>query len=312
MSDSTCTRCCSRRMAILIGFQSIVFATFTKIFAISEGLLPEDPRLTRMFRYLTLEVGLAVGVLLIVAEPPPGCWAWRTGEATASVRSTRRKPAYRDSRRRVFYAGIPDRPLQFFSQRSGDVAAMKDAGDLFDQYAAAYEQALSNAIAPSGRKPRIFCRGPSGLAQALPGQIGQTPAALLDFGCGDGATTPLLLRELNAEPPWEWMSPLSPSNRAQTPRQRASSLRIHRRIPRSGRNGPGLLQRRVPPHLPAQRAAAWRWFIERCARGDFFRSGRIIRGAWRRAMSCRAARSIATPSLLSPPEASRLLRDVRF
>ena len=62
-------------MAILIGFQSIVFATFTKIFAISEGLLPEDPRLTRMFRYITLEVGLVVGSLLILA----GAGAWVLG-----------------------------------------------------------------------------------------------------------------------------------------------------------------------------------------------------------------------------------------
>jgi glycosyltransferase involved in cell wall biosynthesis len=62
-------------MAILIGFQSVLFATFTKIFAISEGLLPEDPRLTRMFRYITLEVGLVVGFLLILA----GAGAWVLG-----------------------------------------------------------------------------------------------------------------------------------------------------------------------------------------------------------------------------------------
>jgi glycosyltransferase involved in cell wall biosynthesis len=62
-------------MAILIGFQSVVFATFTKVFAISEGLLPEDPRLNRMFRYITLEVGLIAGVLLILA----GAGAWVLG-----------------------------------------------------------------------------------------------------------------------------------------------------------------------------------------------------------------------------------------
>ncbi len=62
-------------MAILIGFQSVVFATFTKVFAISEGLLPEDPRLSRMFRYITLETGLIVGVLLILA----GAGAWVLG-----------------------------------------------------------------------------------------------------------------------------------------------------------------------------------------------------------------------------------------
>jgi glycosyltransferase involved in cell wall biosynthesis len=62
-------------MAILIGFQSVVFATFTKVFAISEGLLPEDPRLKRMFGYVTLEVGLIVGGLLILA----GAGAWVLG-----------------------------------------------------------------------------------------------------------------------------------------------------------------------------------------------------------------------------------------
>jgi hypothetical protein len=54
-------------VAIIIGFQSILFAVFTKIFAISEGLLPEDPRLNRAFPYVTLEVGLIVGLLLIIA-----------------------------------------------------------------------------------------------------------------------------------------------------------------------------------------------------------------------------------------------------
>jgi glycosyltransferase involved in cell wall biosynthesis len=53
--------------AIIIGFQSILFAVFTKIFAISEGLLPEDARLNRGFRYVTLEVGLVIALLLISA-----------------------------------------------------------------------------------------------------------------------------------------------------------------------------------------------------------------------------------------------------
>jgi glycosyltransferase involved in cell wall biosynthesis len=64
-------------MAMLIGFQSIVFAMFTKVFAISEGLLPEDPRLYRLFRYITLEVGLILGVLLVLA----GSGAWGIGLA---------------------------------------------------------------------------------------------------------------------------------------------------------------------------------------------------------------------------------------
>jgi glycosyltransferase involved in cell wall biosynthesis len=51
-------------VAVLLGFQLIAFAAFTKVFAITEGLLPEDPRLKRVFRWVTLETGLLVGALL--------------------------------------------------------------------------------------------------------------------------------------------------------------------------------------------------------------------------------------------------------
>jgi glycosyltransferase involved in cell wall biosynthesis len=53
--------------AVIIGFQSVIFAVFTKVFAISEKLLPEDPRLNQMFRYINLEVGLIVGSALLLA-----------------------------------------------------------------------------------------------------------------------------------------------------------------------------------------------------------------------------------------------------
>ncbi len=52
-------------VSVLMGFQFVAFALFTKIFAISEGLLPEDSRLNRTFRYITLETGLAAGGLLM-------------------------------------------------------------------------------------------------------------------------------------------------------------------------------------------------------------------------------------------------------
>lgn len=54
-------------VAIVLGWQLVAFATFTKVFAISEGLLPEDARLNRVFRHVTLETGLIVGVLLTIA-----------------------------------------------------------------------------------------------------------------------------------------------------------------------------------------------------------------------------------------------------
>lgn len=53
-------------VAILLGFQLVAFAVFTKVFAISEGLLPEDPRLNRALQYVTLETGLGIGGLLVL------------------------------------------------------------------------------------------------------------------------------------------------------------------------------------------------------------------------------------------------------
>lgn len=53
--------------AVFIGFQAVLFAIFTKVFAISAGLLPSDLRLERLFRVFTLEKGLLVGLVLALA-----------------------------------------------------------------------------------------------------------------------------------------------------------------------------------------------------------------------------------------------------
>ena len=53
-------------MAIVIGFQTVVFAVFTKIFATTQELLPEDPRLNKIFDYVRLETGLTVGIMLLL------------------------------------------------------------------------------------------------------------------------------------------------------------------------------------------------------------------------------------------------------
>ncbi len=54
-------------VCVLLGYQAIAFAVFTKLFAVSEGLLPADPTLDKVFRYITLETGLLVGAVLILA-----------------------------------------------------------------------------------------------------------------------------------------------------------------------------------------------------------------------------------------------------
>jgi glycosyltransferase involved in cell wall biosynthesis len=61
-------------LAILCGYQSILFAIFAKTFAISEGLMPEDPRMNYFFKLVNLERGLIAasatllaGILLLLA-----------------------------------------------------------------------------------------------------------------------------------------------------------------------------------------------------------------------------------------------------
>ncbi len=75
---------------------------------------------------------------------------------------------------------------------------MSDAGDLFDQYAAAYEQALTNAISVSGEGREFFAEGRVAWLKRCLNRMREAPRSVLDFGCGDGATTPVLLAQLAA------------------------------------------------------------------------------------------------------------------
>ncbi len=53
-------------LAILCGYQWILFAIFAKTFAITEGLLPPDRQLERFFEFATLEKGLVVAALAML------------------------------------------------------------------------------------------------------------------------------------------------------------------------------------------------------------------------------------------------------
>jgi glycosyltransferase involved in cell wall biosynthesis len=52
--------------AILIGFQIVMFAIFTKAFGMNEGLLPKDRSFQKLLRYANLELGLILGAVLIL------------------------------------------------------------------------------------------------------------------------------------------------------------------------------------------------------------------------------------------------------
>jgi glycosyltransferase involved in cell wall biosynthesis len=54
-------------VAVIIGYQAVTFSVFARAFAASEGLLPPNPAMERLFRVVTLEVGLAVGLILFLS-----------------------------------------------------------------------------------------------------------------------------------------------------------------------------------------------------------------------------------------------------
>jgi hypothetical protein len=67
-------------MSLIIGTQLVAFAFFTKVFAIGEGLLPEDPRFSKVFKTFTLEKGICFGLVILILGMGlllHGVWVWQ-------------------------------------------------------------------------------------------------------------------------------------------------------------------------------------------------------------------------------------------
>jgi uncharacterized membrane protein YidH (DUF202 family) len=65
---------------VIIGGQLVAFAFFTKVFAIGEGLLPQDAKFSRVFHYFSLEKGIVLGVLVLllgVGLLGHALWVWK-------------------------------------------------------------------------------------------------------------------------------------------------------------------------------------------------------------------------------------------
>jgi SAM-dependent methyltransferase len=87
---------------------------------------------------------------------------------------------------------VPDPFIELLFERDGNEAAMRNSGDLFDEYAKSYDVALGAALEISGEGREYFAYGRvSWLAGCLT-RLREQPRAALDFGCGDGKTAPLL------------------------------------------------------------------------------------------------------------------------
>jgi len=79
---------------------------------------------------------------------------------------------------------------------------MKSSADLFDEYSACYEPALAAALKVSGERREYFACGRVRWLQRCLAELQQNPKCGLDFGCGDGSTTPTLRKVLNLHCIW--------------------------------------------------------------------------------------------------------------
>jgi hypothetical protein len=52
---------------IMMGYQAVLFGVLSRVFAIGEHLVPEDPRIMRFFEFATLEKALLISAVMFVA-----------------------------------------------------------------------------------------------------------------------------------------------------------------------------------------------------------------------------------------------------
>ena len=62
-------------LAVVVGFHSMLFWVFAKVYGMREGIVPPDPRFSAMMRVVTLEVGLIVGGVLLLFGLALGIYA---------------------------------------------------------------------------------------------------------------------------------------------------------------------------------------------------------------------------------------------
>ena len=69
----------------------------------------------------------------------------------------------------------------------------------FDSFADSYDRDLAEALAASGEDRKYFAQGRVNWLAGILSRMGTEPRCVMDYGCGTGSTTALLLEKLRAE-----------------------------------------------------------------------------------------------------------------
>jgi len=70
-------------LAVIVGFHSMLFWVFAKVYGMREGFVAPDPWFSAMMRLVTLEIGLIVGGVLLLAGLGLGVYALGAWQSTA-------------------------------------------------------------------------------------------------------------------------------------------------------------------------------------------------------------------------------------
>ena len=60
--------------AFLIGFQTVLFAMYAKVYGVTHGLLPKDEKFLGLFDHFRLETALVIGFVLLLAGTVGFLW----------------------------------------------------------------------------------------------------------------------------------------------------------------------------------------------------------------------------------------------
>jgi glycosyltransferase involved in cell wall biosynthesis/SAM-dependent methyltransferase len=191
-------------LALIVGSQALVSFLIAKAFAVSEGLLPPDPRLRRFLDLAQLEKGLIVAlvacltgsVLLLAAVNQ---WRLAGFGALDYARTMRWVIPGATLFMLGVQAALSSFTVSLLAMQRRDVADLEDIGRQFDRFHTDYDEALSRGLSVTGLDKLFFARARIAFLADRLRELGRSPLSVLDFGCGNGTAIPLFRELLQAE-----------------------------------------------------------------------------------------------------------------